>query len=361
MEQKISMNHLILYCRAGFEKECAAEIMAATAALRITGYVKAKDETGYVIFTLNEKGGLSPSFGISFSSLIFCRQIFAAFEEVTNLPPHDRVSPCIKALKPHGISVDEVVVETADTDESKQILPFCRTFGHHFQKAMMKEGMLTPEKNRRKTGLRLHLFFLSSDRVYMGISEINNSSPFYMGIPRLKFPKEAPSRSTLKLEEAFFVFLSQQDRERYLKLGMTAVDLGASPGGWSYQFVRRNIYVTAIDNGPMDNSLMQSGLINHIKTDGFTYVPKGASDWMVCDIVEQPMRIAKLVGKWIQEGWCRHTIFNLKLPMKKRYDEVKLCEGAICEMLEGTGIQYTLSIKQLYHDREEVTGFITTV
>jgi 23S rRNA (cytidine2498-2'-O)-methyltransferase len=354
------MNHLILYCRAGFEKECASEIMAATAEAGLNGYVKTKVETGYVIFTLNEKGGLSPSFEIPFSGLIFCRQIFAAFEEVTNLPPDDRVSPCIKALKPHGISVDEVVVETADTDESKQILPFCRTFAHHFQKAMVKEGMLIPENSQRRTGLRLHLFFLNSDRVYMGISETINSSPFYMGIPRLKFPKEAPSRSTLKLEEAFFIFMSQLERERSLKQGMTAVDLGASPGGWAYQFVRRNIYVTAIDNGPMDRGLMQTGLINHIKTDGFTYVPKGHSDWMVCDIADQPIRIARLVGKWIQEGWCRHTIFNLKLPMKKRFDEVKLCEGVIHDMLDGASIRYKLSIKQLYHDREEVTGFITT-
>jgi 23S rRNA (cytidine2498-2'-O)-methyltransferase len=351
------MNHLILYCRAGFEKECAAEIAAATASAGLTGYVKTKAETGFVIFTLNEKGGISPSFGIPFSGLIFCRQIFAAFDEVTGLPPDDRVSACIAALKHNNICVDEVVVETADTDESKQILPFCRTFGHNFQKAMVKEGML----NHGKTGLRLHLFFLSSDRVFMGISEIANSSPFYMGIPRLKFSKNAPSRSTLKLEEAFFVFMSQHEREKYLKQGMTVVDLGASPGGWSYQFVRRDIYVTAIDNGPMDKTLMEAGLINHIKTDGFTYIPKVASDWMVCDIVDQPMRIAKLVGKWIQEGWCRHTIFNLKLPMKKRYDEVKLCEGAIREMLDGTGIGYYLSIKQLYHDREEVTGYITTV
>ncbi len=355
------MNHLILYCRAGFEKECAAEIAAATASAGRNGYVKTKAETGYVIFTMNEKGGISPSFGIPFSGLIFCRQIFAAFDEITGLPPHDRVSPCIKALKHHAICVDEVVVETADTDEAKQILPFCRSFAHHFQKAMVNEGMLIPEKGQRKTGLRLHLFFLSSDRVYMGISETINSSPFYMGIPRLKFPKDAPSRSTLKLEEAFFVFLSQHERDNYLKQGMTAVDLGASPGGWTYQFVRRNIYVTAIDNGPMDKSLMQTELVNHIKTDGFTYVPKGTSEWMVCDIVDQPMRIAKLVGKWIQEGWCHHTIFNLKLPMKKRYDEVKLCEGVIREMLNSTGIRYKLSIKQLYHDREEVTGFITTI
>ncbi len=109
-----------------------------------------------------------------------------------------------------------------------------------------------------------------------------------------------------------------------------------------------------------DRALMQSELVNHIKTDGFTYIPRAASDWMVCDIADQPMRIARLVGKWIQEGWCRHTIFNLNLPMKKRYDGVKQCEGVIRDMLDSLGIRYSLSIKQLYHDREEVTGFITT-
>ncbi|MDM7919404.1 MAG: hypothetical protein QUS12_09585 [Methanosarcina sp.] len=133
------MNHLILYCRAGFEKECAAEIMAVTAALGLNGYARARDESGYVIFTLNNGNNLSPSFGVDFSGLVFCRQMFAAFDEVTNLPPYDRVSPCIKALKPKGIHMDEVFVETADTDESKQILPFCRAFTPHFTKAMVKE------------------------------------------------------------------------------------------------------------------------------------------------------------------------------------------------------------------------------
>ncbi len=31
-----------------------------------------------------------------------------------------------------------------------------------------------------------------------------------MGIPRLKFPREAPSRSTLKLEEAWHTFIPRE-------------------------------------------------------------------------------------------------------------------------------------------------------
>jgi 23S rRNA (cytidine2498-2'-O)-methyltransferase len=207
--------------------------------------------------------------------------------------------------------------------------------------------------------LRLHLFFFSSDRVFAGISDVNNSSPWYMGIPRLKFPRAAPSRSTLKLEEAWLVFLSEEQRKKLLRPGLRAVDLGAAPGGWSYQLVNRGMRVTAVDNGPMAATIMQSGLVTHLHEDGFAFRPSKPVDWMVCDIVEQPGRIAKLAGQWIANRWCRHVIFNLKLPMKKRYEEVLRCKGIIEKECRGANSRYSLRIKQLYHDREEVTGYLT--
>lgn len=38
--------------------------------------------------------------------------------------------------------------------------------------------------------------------------------------------------------------------------------------------------------------------------------------WMVCDMVEKPAKVAALMAQWLVNGWCRETIFNLKLPMK---------------------------------------------
>ena len=40
-------------------------------------------------------------------------------------------------------------------------------------------------------------------------------------------------------------------------------------------------------------------------------------------------------GDWLREGWCRHTIFNLKLPMKKRWQETELLPGSLANRRNG--------------------------
>ena len=47
--------------------------------------------------------------------------------------------------------------------------------------------------------------------VFVGLAEPRNSALWPMGIPRLKFPREAPSRSTLKLEEAWHQFIPRSE------------------------------------------------------------------------------------------------------------------------------------------------------
>lgn len=181
-----------------------------------------------------------------------------------------------------------------------------------------------------------------------------------MGIPRLKCPPNAPSRSAMKLEEAWHVFLTSKQREETLRPRMRAVDLGAAPGGWTWQLVRRGIQVIAVDNGAIAPMVMESGLVKHQTLDAFGYAPPYPVDWMVCDIVEQPRRIAQLAAQWIAKKWCQHCIFNLKLPMKKRYDEIQLCKALILAILDKKKTPYELAFKQLYHDREEVTGYLSS-
>ena len=81
-------------------------------------------------------------------------------------------------------------------------------------------------------------------------------------------------------------------------------------------------------------------------------------DWLLCDMVEQPLRIAALMGDWLIRGDCRRALFNLKLPMKRRWESLQDCLGILQGRLDEAGLRYSLLCKQLYHDREEVTAYI---
>lgn len=344
----------LLYCRPGFEKESASEIMQLTQSHNIMGYIKAKPDSGYVGFYPTSPIDLVEfNHSIKFKEIIFSRQSLFVSEMINTLPAEDRITPLLKAIQTIDLTFNAVFLETPDTNEGKQLNGFCKKFTTPLTIALERKDLI-----HKQSKWRLHLFFLSSSAVYIGISHIKNSSAEIMGIKRLRFPKMAPSRSTLKLEEAFKTMLSNKQQLDYLKNGMTAVDLGACPGGWTWQLVNRGIRVNAIDNGAMDKVLMDSGIVKEIKADGFKYLPEAPVDWLVCDMVERPMHITRLMTRWLTEGHCKYAAFNLKLPMKKRYDMVMDCKNYISEELDRLNIPYSINIKHLYHDREEVTCIV---
>ena len=43
-------SQLLLYCRAGFEKEVAQEMTSVAAAMGVDGFVKAKPDSGFAVF-----------------------------------------------------------------------------------------------------------------------------------------------------------------------------------------------------------------------------------------------------------------------------------------------------------------------
>ncbi len=343
------MSRWLLHCRAGFENECAAEIRAHALEHGVSGYCKARQDSGYVIFTAHEPGVDLFSL-VTLEALIFARQWFAVYDLLNDLPLADRILPVIKLLKQHGLRYADTHLETPDTNTGKELQKLCRALHKPLQAALERHELYD-----QASVFRLHLCFLSTHAAYIGFASRNNSSPWLMGIPRLHFPRQAPSRSTLKLEEALLRLLSEEERRSELQSGMRAVDLGAAPGGWTWQLVRRRLSVIAVDNGSMQPELLDSGLVEHIREDGFRYQPKKPVDWMVCDIVDKPKKVAALAARWLISGWCRRTIFNLKLPMKKRYQEVQECLDLLERELAEAGIAASIRCKQLYHDREEVT------
>lgn len=348
------MNHLMFYCRPGFEKDMAAEIQDKAVALECFGFSRVTENSGYCLFECyGESDADKLARRIPFRELIFARQMLVITAQINDMDIQDRIQPILDNL-PERIVFGCLRVETADTNEAKELSKFCRKFTVPLRQALRGCDRLTEDEDYRKPVL--HVFFLKNDTAWIGYSYSNNNSAFHMGIPRLRFPSDAPSRSTLKLDEALHVFISQEDEPYRLTSGMTAVDLGACPGGWTYQLVKRGMMVTAVDNGAMAQSLMDTGQVQHKMADGFTYRPtKKKPYWLVCDMVEKPARITYLIAQWFREDMCQEAIFNLKLPMKKRYAEVEHDLAVLKEWLAEVDGEFVIQAKQLYHDREEIT------
>ncbi len=351
------MKHVLLYCRSGFEKECAGEIQDKANDLEIFGFPRVKKQSGYVLFECYQAGDADKLIKkMDFSTLIFARQMIAVSDELTGLPADDRISPILDKVVGYENfpTCGDLRVETPDTNEAKELLKFCRKFTVPLRSALRGKGKLYPKDNTKKPVL--HVCFVAPGCCFVGYSLPGNNSQFFMGIPRLKFPSDAPSRSTLKLEEAFHVFIPRQEWDTRLAPGMWAVDLGACPGGWTYQLVKRSMFVHAVDNGMMAESLMETGQVKHHMEDGFKFIPaKKNVTWIVCDMIEKPSRVAQLMGEWIIRGLAKEAIFNLKLPMKGRYDEVLDDIDNLKYFLKENDVKFKLQAKHLYHDREEIT------
>ncbi|MCB6184838.1 23S rRNA (cytidine(2498)-2'-O)-methyltransferase RlmM [Leeia sp. TBRC 13508] len=342
---------ILLYCRPGFEAECATEAVTALGADEDITVVY-EELSGYARVLI--PGHLREAArSIRFSSLIFTRQLVFEFMSLTDLPEKDRLTPVLDALRQFN-SFTELWLETPDTNDAKALSGFCKRFGARLYDAMFEEGLIQEDRD----GQRLVLFWPDMKTVHFGVAQQGNRSEWELGIPRLRMPFGAPSRSTLKLAEAIHIFMSDADANQRFREGMRAVDIGAAPGGWTFQLVSRGLKVFAIDNGPMKGSMQGHPQVKHLRQDGFKFRPDKPVDWLVCDMVEQPVRVANLIVDWLEMGLARESIFNLKLPMKKRLEEIERCFGIIQGRLEEAGIQYTLQAKQLYHDREEITVYV---
>jgi 23S rRNA (cytidine2498-2'-O)-methyltransferase len=163
---------------------------------------------------------------------------------------------------------------------------------------------------------------------------------------RVHVPEHAPSRSAMKLVEAF----TWLDREP--EPGDRCCDLGAAPGGWSWALLERRAHVVAVDLGALDKSLAGKKGLEHIRVDGFKYEASAEEpyDWLFCDMAFRPLEVAGLLAKWARRRWARQLVANIKLPMKQKAQTLL----RVRDILEDGGWD-SLRVRQLYHDRDEVT------
>lgn len=224
------------------------------------------------------------------------------------------------------------------------------TVGELLRKRLSRVAKLaTPALPRRAgTARGLFVFFVDFDRALVA------REAWIHGPRRMADDALAPSRSYLKVEEAYLVL------GREPQPGDTVCDLGAAPGGWSYSAAKRGARVLAIDNGPLKAGALAHPGIEHRREDAFKFAPvPGAAatgrpfDWLFCDLVEEPHHVLRHIAEpWLARGWCRQFVLNLKFG---RVDPIALlgelsAPGAVLPR-HAPGAR----IVHLYHDREEFT------
>lgn len=142
-------------------------------------------------------------------------------------------------------------------------------------------------------------------------------SAFPRGEVPLADDKSAPSRAFTKLVE------SEQRLGRFIERGQTCVDLGASPGSWSYVAIQRGAQVIAVDRSELREDLMRHPRLRFETADAFKYKPPQTVDWLVCDVIAAPQRSIDLLLEWLREQRMRNFVVTIKF---KGHDEYPLLE-----------------------------------
>jgi 23S rRNA (cytidine2498-2'-O)-methyltransferase len=152
---------------------------------------------------------------------------------------------------------------------------------------------------------------LGPDRL---LTSPTKSSPFVNG--ECVFDEDhigPPSRAYLKLWEALTRF------GKYPAPGETCLDLGASPGGWTWVLAKLGANVTAIDKAPLAASVAAMPGVSERQDSAFGLAPEPV-DWLCSDIVAYPDRLLALVQRWIQAGAAKHIVCTIKFQGQTDHD-----------------------------------------
>jgi 23S rRNA (cytidine2498-2'-O)-methyltransferase len=117
-----------------------------------------------------------------------------------------------------------------------------------------------------------------------------------------------PSRAYLKLWEALTLIGWRPGP------GEICLDLGSSPGGWSWALQQMDARVISIDKAPLAPEIARLPGIAHREESAFALDPRtiGQIDWMFSDVVCYPARLLGLVERWLAAGSCRNFVCTIK-------------------------------------------------
>lgn len=185
---------------------------------------------------------------------------------------------------------------------------------------------------------------------YLGLSlALNNLSNWAGGVRRFAREEGQVSRSEFKLLEALEIFKIK------LPARGVALDLGASPGGWTRVLRQKDQYVTAVDPGDLDPRIAADRGVRHKRMTDEQYLADEPDQF---DLIVNDMRMdardsARMMVAYARQLY-RHglVIMTLKLPEQNRQP---IIDHAFKLLQEAYAIA---GARQLFHNRSEITVYL---
>lgn len=135
------------------------------------------------------------------------------------------------------------------------------------------------------------------------------SSPFPNGEVQFVEDKAAPpNRAYLKLWEALTLL------GRHPQPGERCLDIGSSPGGWTWVLQSLGARVVSVDKAPLAPEIAALPGVEFRQASAFALDPAeiGRVDWLFSDVVCYPARLLGLVERWLDSGLVRNFVCTLK-------------------------------------------------
>jgi 23S rRNA (cytidine2498-2'-O)-methyltransferase len=117
-----------------------------------------------------------------------------------------------------------------------------------------------------------------------------------------------PNRAYLKLWELFTRL------QTWPQPGARCVDLGASPGGWTWALSELGAQVIAVDKAPLAPAVVRRANVTYRPASAFALDPQdiGPVDWLFSDVICYPKRLLALVRRWLEAGTCSRLVCTIK-------------------------------------------------
>jgi 23S rRNA (cytidine2498-2'-O)-methyltransferase len=145
------------------------------------------------------------------------------------------------------------------------------------------------------------------------IASARCTSVFADGAPTFVEDRHGPpSRAYLKLWEAWHRL------GRWPRYGDRCVDLGSSPGGWTWAMQRLDAWVLSVDKAPLDPRIARLPRVECRRASAFALDPKsvGTLDWIVSDVIAYPDRLLAMIDRWIDVHPSASFVVTLKFQGK---------------------------------------------